>query len=259
MMSDHGVQPTVRAPRNTRSSRLAETFVSLADTLVDDYDVVELLHRLTERCVELLDITAAGLLLMDQDGALHSIAWSSEESHFLELSQLQNDEGPCLECVSTGKPVFEPDLAASRGRWPAFRQAAIGVGYRSVCALPMRLRSETIGGLNLFNSDQPPLDDEDQRIGQALADVATIGILQQRVIHRSSLVAEQLQTALNTRIVIEQAKGVLAEHGGIDMGAAFSALRRFGRDSNQKLSVVAGALASGTLPPARVLGTPDRD
>jgi transcriptional regulator with GAF, ATPase, and Fis domain len=238
-----------------RDTLLARRFVTLADTLVDDYDVVDLLDRLVSDCVDLLDVTAAGILLSDQRGNLQLMASSSEESRVLELFQLEDREGPCLEAVSTSSPVAVTDVTEMAGRWPRFAVAAQAAGYTSVHAFPMRLRHETIGALNLFSSGSTTISPDDQLIAQALADVATIGILQQRSLHRASLVAEQLQTALNTRIVVEQAKGVLAEYAGVGMSVAFNALRSYARGSNQKIGVVADALVRRDLPPGEVLPT----
>lgn len=236
-----------------RDAELAQRFVSLADTLVDDYDLVELLGQLVDTCIDLLGVTAAGLLLVDHNGSLHPVAASTETTRLLELFQLQSDEGPCLDCVRSDLAVIVPDISAEEERWPMFSAAAAGSGYRSVAALPMRLRHETIGSLNLFQGEGPPLTEGDQRIAQALADVATIGILQQRSRDRASLLADQLQQALNTRIIIEQAKGVLAESGQVDMNAAFAALRSHARGKNLKLSAVAEGLVIGAIAPADVL------
>jgi len=231
--------------------QLADVFVEMADTLVDDFDVIEFLHVLAERCVQLLGVSAAGLLLTDQQGALQVVAASSERTRLLELFQLQTDQGPCVDCFRTGQPVSVTDLP-SAGRWPRFTAAAADVGFAAVHALPMRLRKEVIGALNLFDTNPGALDADKIRIGQAVADVATIGLLQQRAIHRRDLVTEQLQTALNSRVLIEQAKGVLAERLHVDVAEAFTILRGGARSHNRRLSDLAQAIVDGTeqfLPP----------
>src|SRR5690242_18420528 len=177
---------------------LADVFVEMADTLVDDFDVIEFLHVMTERCVQLLGVSAAGLLLTDGQDTLQLVAASSERTRLLELFQLQTDQGPCVDCFRTGQPVSIPDVP-SAGRWPRFTAAAAEVGFAAVHALPMRLRDQVIGALNLFDIAAGPLEDDKVRLGQALADVSTIGLLQQRAIHRRDVVTEQLQTALNSR------------------------------------------------------------
>jgi transcriptional regulator with GAF, ATPase, and Fis domain len=231
----------------SREQALAAAFVGLADTLVDDYDVIELLHRLTTDCVRLLPVDAAGLLLSDQRGDLRVVSSSTEQAHLVELFQVEANEGPCLECFRTSRPVAVADLVDSGGRWPRFSARAMREGFRSLHALPLRLRSETIGALNLFCVQPGLLSPDDARIGQALADVATIGILQERALRRREVVAEQLQAALNSRVIIEQAKGVLAERGRLDMGAAFVALRNYARHNNLRLSDVARSVVDGTI------------
>jgi GAF domain-containing protein len=253
-MSPGPQREAARTQTTSRSELLAETFVSLADTLVDENDVVEVLNNLVHSCVALLDVNEAGLLLIDQRGSLQLVASSSEPMRLLEVFQLQAEEGPCVDCVHTGQPVTVEDVETMRARWPRFAVAALAAGFRSVHAVPLRLRSETIGGLNLFSLESRELSAGDHRVAKALADVATIGILQQRSAHRASLVAEQLQTALTSRIVIEQAKGVLVGRTGATMDLAFGALRSYARRNNLKLagvaeSVVRGMVSSTTLVP----------
>jgi len=224
---------------------LADVFVEMADTLVDDFDVIEFLHVLTERCVQLLGVSAAGLLLTDGRDTLQVVAASSERTRLLELFQLQTDQGPCVECFRTGQPVSVADLP-SAGRWPRFTAAAAEVGFTAVHAVPMRLRTEVIGALNFFDTSPGPLGAGKLRIGQALADVATIGLLQQRAIHRRDVLTEQLQTALNSRVLIEQAKGVLAERLHVDVADAFTLLRNGARSHNRRLSELAQAIIDGS-------------
>ncbi|NEC86231.1 GAF and ANTAR domain-containing protein [Streptomyces sp. SID12501] len=220
---------------------LAKTFVELADNLVADFDLIDFLRLLTDRCVGMLDASAAGVLLADQDGKLHVMAASDEQVRLLELFQLQNDEGPCLECYRTGTPVIVHDLTREAHRWPRFVTAAHRSGFGAVQALPLRLRDNTVGALNLFRAAPGPFDPPATLIAQAMADVATISLLQHRTAHRSTMLNEQLQTALTSRVLIEQAKGKLAERQGIDMEQAFSALRGYARSHNMRLADVARA------------------
>lgn len=225
--------------------RLTEVFVEMADTLVDDFDVIDFMYSLTERCVELLGVTAAGIMLTDERDSLQVVAASTERTRLLELFQLQTEQGPCLDCFRSGEPVSVTDLR-SVDRWPHFTAAAEEVGFASVHALPMRLRTEVIGALNLFHTEPGALDEDKYRIGKALADIATIGLLQQRAIqHRDSL-TEQLQTALNSRILIEQAKGTLSERLGMEVSEAFTLLRSEARSRNRRLSEFAKAVLDGS-------------
>lgn len=226
---------------------LAEVLVEMADTLVDDFDVIEFLQLVADRSVSVVEVSAAGLLLTDQRGALRVVAASTEETKLLELFQLQADEGPCLDCFHTGRPVAVADLsAASEQRWPRFAAEARRTGFSSVHALPMRLRDEVIGALNLFHTEPVALTPESLALAQALADVATIGLLQERVIRRGEVPAEQLQTALHSRILIEQAKGVIAERNGVEIADAFTLLRRAARDRNLRLSGLANDIVDGS-------------
>jgi len=227
---------------------LAKTFVELADNLVADFDLIDFLRLLTDRCVGMLGASAAGVLLADRDGELRVMAASDEQVRLLELFQLQNDEGPCLDCFRTGAPVIVADLSGEADRWPRFVAAAHRSGFGAVQALPMRLRDEVVGALNLFRAAPGPFDPAGTLIAQALADVATISLLQQRSSHRSTILNEQLQTALNSRVLIEQAKGKLAERRGIDMEQAFTALRGYAHAHNRRLSDLARAFIDESEP-----------
>jgi transcriptional regulator with GAF, ATPase, and Fis domain len=225
---------------------LSATFVELTDTLVVGFDVIDFLHVLTDRSVQLLDVSAAGLLLADPRGELRVVAASSEAARLLELFQLQSDQGPCLDCFRSGQPVQVADLAAESQRWPRFAPAARDAGFAAVQALPMRLREHVIGALNLFRASPAAFAPADVRVGQALADVATISLLHERSMRHSDTLNEQLQTALNSRVIIEQAKGKLAERLGVDMDQSFTLLRDRARTSNRRLSDLAQAFVDGT-------------
>ncbi|NLU75256.1 GAF and ANTAR domain-containing protein [Streptomyces sp. HNM0575] len=226
--------------------RLTDVFVEMADTLIDEFDVLDFMHGLSARCVELLDITAAGVMLTDERDSLQLVAASSEKTRLLELFQLQTEQGPCMECFHSGQPVTVSDLSAMGPWWPHFTEAAAEVSFSSVHAVPMRLRSEIIGALNFFDTKAGAMDLEKQRIGQALADVATIGLLQQRAIRQRDNLTEQLQTALNSRIFVEQAKGVLAQRLKVSVDEAFSLLRGEARLRNRRLSDLAQAIVDGS-------------
>jgi GAF domain-containing protein len=231
----------------SREALLARTLVELADTLVADFDVVELLTLLTDGCVDVLDVGAAGLMLAAPEGDLRVMASSSEAMRVLELFELQSHEGPCLDCYRTGQPVVNQDLATVNGRWPRFAAEALAAGFHSVHALPMRLRGTVIGALNLFHIEPGVMRQADVAAAQAMADVATIGVLQHRAALEAQVLNEQLNHALNSRIVIEQAKGIIAERDGLNMEQAFSTLRNHARDHNLRLVDVAGDVIDGTL------------
>lgn len=231
----------------SREQLLATTFVDLADTLVADFDVIDFLHTLAIRSVELLDADAAGIMLADQHGGLHVMASSAEEARLLELYELQNDEGPCLDCFRSGRPVARDDLPAMRASWPAFTEELRQLGFHSAQALPMRLRDQTIGALNLFRLEPGRLTEADLGIGQAMADVATVGLIQERAIAASELLATQLQTALHSRVQLEQAKGILAERTGLPMDQSFQLMRDYARSRNRRLSDIATQIIDGLL------------
>ncbi len=221
------------------AERLAQVFVELADTLTDDFDLIEFLQLLATHTSDLFDARAAGLLLADQRGRLQVMAASDERAELLELFQVQAHEGPCQDCFTHGEAVVNADLTQAHHRWPTFAPRAVAAGYRSVHAFPLRLRKQTYGALNLFGTDTGQMAPADTKIVQALADIATIGMLQQRAIQRGDDLTEQLQGALNTRIVIEQAKGMIAQTHAITPDQAFNMLRDYCRRNGLPLTDVA--------------------
>lgn len=221
------------------TDRLAEIFVDAADTLVDDFDVIEFLETLTNHTAQVSRAASAGLLLSNPEGQLHYVASSAESVKLLELFQLQYREGPCLDCFRTGEPVVNADLGTADERWPYFAPQAVAAGYRSVHAFPLRHQRRVIGAMNLFSTDAGALEPQDARIVQSLADIATIALLQERTIRSGEILAEQLQSALNSRIMIEQAKGALARMHDIDVALAFELMRRYARSGHHRLVDVA--------------------
>lgn len=221
------------------AERLAKVFVEVADTLVDTFDIIEFLQMLANRTAGLLDGSTVGLLLADQQGRLQFMAASDENTKLLELFQLQNHDGPCLDAFNTAQPVVNVDLRIAGGRWPRFAPQATASGFRSVHAFPLRLRGDVIGAMNIFGGDAGGLNDADVQIVQSLADIAAIGLLQERAITRGEALTEQLQGALNSRVVIEQAKGAIAQAHNITVDAAFELIRAHARRTNSRLGDVA--------------------
>lgn len=236
-----------------REAALLTALVGLARTLVSDYDVVDVLEQLTTRCVELLDVDAAGLVLADQHGELEIMSSSSEQAHQLELRQLRDDQGPCVDAYRTGVPVHVDDVAEHDHRWPDFATHARELGIHGVHALPLRCRDRAIGAMNLFTTTPRPFPDADVHAAQALADVATTVVLQHRTLDEAQRVTEQLRTALEHRIIIEQAKGALAERGGVSADVAFARMRRYARRHNLKITTLAHAVMSDAIDPAVLL------
>lgn len=236
-----------------RERGVTQAFVSLANSLVDGFDVVDLLSGLTADCAKLLDVASAGLLLADGRGVLHVMAASSERTRNLEVFQLQREQGPCLDCYRSGAPVSVADLSAEEQRWPQFVTAATAAGFASVHALPMRLRGTVLGALGLFGTHVGALGEEDLSLAQALAHVACVGLVQDRAAADKSALNEQLQAALSSRVVLEQAKGFLAQRGGLEMDEAFARLRRYARDRNERLTDVARTVVARELDPQQLL------
>jgi GAF domain-containing protein len=227
--------------------RLAQVLVELADTLVDDFDVVDLLQLLTERTVELLPVDASGLMLADQRGDLRLMASTSEQVRTLEAYELVIGEGPCTESYTTGHAVTNVSLDDALGRWPRFTPVAVAAGFGATHALPMRLRGQRIGVLNLFSASALPITADDLSVGQAMADVATIGLLHERNLRERTALSEQLQSALQSRVLIEQAKGVLSVRASVSVGEAFALMRAHARRTGTTLTLVASGVVDGTL------------
>lgn len=230
-----------------REHSVIEVFVSIADSLAAGYDIVDLYSRLTVDCARLLDVDSAGLLLADAAGVLRVVAASCERSRLLECFQIQASEGPCLDCHRSGEVVLVPDLPAARARWPRFATAAMEAGFASVHAVPMRLQGTALGSLNLFGTGTGSLNAADLALAQAFAHVASVALVAGRAAADKAALAEQFQTALDSRVVLEQAKGILSQLGQVGMGDAFAALRRYARDHNMRLSDLATAVVSRGL------------
>jgi GAF domain-containing protein len=240
---------------NSSGQVVAQSVAAFADTLVDDFDMVELLDQLMAACLDLLGVRAAGILLVDSANRLEVAGSSNADSRLLELFQLESKGGPCIDAVRSGRALSITDPVEIDRRWPDFGSAARSLGYSAVYALPMRFGEDTIGALNLFDAGRPPISDHDRHVAQALADVASIGVLQQRSLTRAMTLADQLRLALDTRIAVEQAKGLIAEYAGVDMGVAFEAIRRFARHHRLKIAAVAESLVARELDPATILSS----
>ena len=235
-----------------REQRLGEVFVSLADTLVADYDVIDLLYHLTTVCVELLAVDTAGVLVTsDTEGTLRTVASSHERTELLELFQLQADQGPCLDAYRSAQPVSCADLSDDGGRWPRFSAHAYSQGYRSVHARPMRVRNTVIGALNLFGDQPGSMPETDLHTAQAFADIATLSIVKDRTTTTQAAIVDQLQHALSSRVIIEQAKGIVSERQNISVDEAFVELRGYARHQRERLTTVAESVIRGTLDPSR--------
>ncbi|MGO8887978.1 MAG: GAF and ANTAR domain-containing protein [Streptosporangiaceae bacterium] len=257
-MSEAGGEPARSPTRSAygdrgrgagREALLARAFVRLADTLVTDFDIVEFLHGLSVDSVEILGAEAAGVMLVDGRGGLRLIASSEERMRLLELFELQGAQGPCLDAFSSGMPV-QASAADSRVRWPEFASQASEVGFQRMCAVPLRVRSDVIGAMNLFRGGDEPFTESEMEIAQAMAEMAAIALIQERALREHHLLAEQLQAALNSRVVIEQAKGMLAEYLNITVGDAFELLRQYARSHNRKLSAVSVDAVERKIPSA---------
>jgi GAF domain-containing protein len=234
----------------TREADVVRSLVEMADTLAGDYDIVDMLTGLADRCVHLLGVSAAGVMLASPAGSLALVASSSEAMRLLELFELQAQEGPCLDAFRTGEPVAHENLQAGAGRWPSFSAAALSGGFASALALPLRLREVTLGALNLLSATRTPMSESDLIVARAFADLAALSIAQHRASTEAQRLNEQLSAALTSRVVIEQAKGVISERVGTDLAEAFTRLRAYARNHNLRLTDVAQAAVDGTLDPS---------
>jgi GAF domain-containing protein len=240
-----------------RDAVLARAFVRLADTLASDFDVVEFLQSLTADSVEILGAEAAGVMLADARGGLRLIASSEERMRLLELFELQGEQGPCLDAFSSGRAV-QASAADSRDRWPVFATHASDAGFQMMCAVPLRIRADVIGALNLFRGTDEPFTRAEMDLAQAMAEMAAIGLIQERALRERTLLAEQLQAALNSRVVIEQAKGMLAEYLTMTVDDAFTLMRKYARDHNRKLGIVASDVVERKIPNVMLAQRPDQ-
>jgi GAF domain-containing protein len=238
-----------------REIMLARAFVRLADTLVSDFDIVEFMHSLSADSVEILGAAAAGVMLTDGRGSLRLIASSEERMRLLELFELQGAQGPCLDAFSSGRSL-QASAADSRIRWPVFAAHAAEVGFQRMCAVPLRVRADIIGALNVFRGSDEPFSEDEMEIAQAMGEVAAIALIQERALRERSLLTGQLQAALNSRVVIEQAKGMLSEYLNVTVSYAFELLRKYAREQNRKLSEVAGDVVDRTIPSSALTRRP---
>ena len=229
---------------SSRETRITTAFVAVADTLTTDFDVIDLLHTLVEQCTTILDTDAGGLMLVDGAGQLELMTSTSEAADFVEVMQLNGDSGPCIDCFTGGIAVSVPDIEKGGAKWPGFQRAALEKGFLSAHAVPLKLRGQVIGTMNLFAHQTGALSVRDAAVAQALADVATIGILQERVIRESNILAEQLHRALDSRVLVEQAKGIICHSLSVSMDEAFAVLRAYARDNNLTIRGVAESISN---------------
>ncbi|GAB3607575.1 GAF and ANTAR domain-containing protein [Conyzicola nivalis] len=231
----------------TREEKINEAFVAMSDALMNDYDIVDLLSTLLNDCTDILGIEAGGILLVDPAGDLELVASTSEEAAVVETMIIAAGAGPCIDCFDTAAPVAVADIDTVAEKWPKFHRTALDQGFRSTYAVPMRLKSEVVGVMNLLSADLGPLSEKDGKIAQALADIAVLGILHERNFRNPFVIKEQLHLALDTRILIEQAKGVLAQGEGLSMAAAFNTLRAYARRNGMTLRSVADGAVRRTI------------
>ncbi|MER0429743.1 GAF and ANTAR domain-containing protein [Streptomyces microflavus] len=233
----------------SREQQLTDVFLNTADSLVSDFDILDFLQQFTVHCTALLDVATAGVLLGDERGRLQLLAASDENTRMLEVFAARHEQSPCVECYRSGQPVPHIDLTEPDAlrRWPEFTKAARERGFAAVHAFPLRLRGDVVGALGLFRTTPDPLGQQDVLLAQAMADMATIAVLQQRTLAQSETERSQLQYALTSRVIVEQAKGVLAERWQVNMDDAFTAMRSYARNHQLRLTEIAKEIAEGTL------------
>lgn len=236
-------RPDPHATAPVRETRLLEAVVSLVDSLLEDFDVVELVTDLTRQCAQLLDVASAGLLLAGPDGQLRLVTATSGRTAELELFQLQTHEGPCLECYRTGRQLSVADLRTAARRWPGFVEAARRQGFASVHAIPMRAAGTVIGALGLFGVTPGELNPLDLAVGQTLAHVATVAILQQHG-PAPETVSIRLRDVLRQQVLVEQAKGLVHDALRVPLDEAATLLRAYARRHHRHLTDVCETLVS---------------
>lgn len=231
----------------SREARLNTALIAAADTLITDFDVLELLHTLVERCTSIIDIDAGGLMLVDGNGQLQLMTSTSTTADLVEIVQLNADRGPCIDCFTTGTAVSVPNIQHTDGRWPEFQKAAMQNGFFSAHATPLKLHGRVIGTMNLFANKRGALTEHDVAVAQALSDVVTIGILQEQVVRDGNILAAQLNRALDSRILMEQAKGIVSQTVSLTMDQAFAAIRTHARNNNLTIRAVAAGINDRTI------------
>jgi GAF domain-containing protein len=222
------------------------TVSAAAADLVRPYDTVTMLENLSERVSEVLALTGSGVSL-ESDGRLAFITALDEQIARVEQVQERTQEGPCVDCFRGGNPVVVPDLEAEGARWAQYADAALQAGLRATAGVPMTLEGRSIGALNLYSSEPREWPDEDVAAAQVLADLATAFLVNASKLRQQEELAAQLAGALESRVLIEQAKGVVSASAHVSVDEAFRRMRSWARNHNLPLPSVAQDVVEGSL------------